>query len=346
MLPALNPPFTACLAVECNIPECNSDVNDAIWFADLLAQPFTPGRQQQRVPTMNDSPAAAVATPWLDSEYGILQEVLLCAPTYYDWAASNAIVLNSLRSGMTVDRDAACRQHAEMVAALEHSGVTCRYLNADSALHYQTYTRDSSVMTPWGLLVCQLARPERRGEWTSVLDFAQCTKTPVWKAVTAGSLEGGDVQVLRPGELVIGVNEVRTQMRAAQQVAGWFEQEGWATRFVHVPEHFLHLDVLFSALDAKRALCAVDIIDSADLAWLEQRFELIPVGYKEVTRMGTNAVALGQGRILSCRQHGVLNRRLEKLGYEVLEPDLEQFVIEGGAAHCLTMPLRRAPVDA
>src|SRR5208283_2382202 len=49
-------------------------------------------------------------------------------------------------------------------------------------VHYQTYTRDSSVMTPWGLLVCQLARPERRGEWASVLDFAQRTKTSVWKA--------------------------------------------------------------------------------------------------------------------------------------------------------------------
>lgn len=83
---------------------------------------------------------------------------------------------------------------------------------------------------------------------------------------------------------------------------------------------------------------------AADLAWLEQRFELIPVGYKEVMRMGTNAVALGHGRILSCRQHGALNRRLETLGYDVLEPDLEQFVIEGGAAHCLTMPLRRVPV--
>jgi arginine deiminase len=285
---------------------------------------------------------SAAAVPWLDSEYGLLQEVLLCKPTHYDWAPSNTIVLNSLRSGMTADREAASRQHAQMVAALEQSGVACRYLDADPALHYQTYTRDSSVMTPWGLLVCQMARPERRGEWASVLDFAQRTQTPVWKAVTAGSLEGGDVQVLRPGELVIGVNEVRTQMRAAEQVAGWFAEEGWATHFVHVPEHFLHLDVLFTALDARRALCAVDIIDSADLAWLEQRFELIPVGYKEVMRMGTNAVALGDGRILSCRQHGPLNRRLTTLGYEVLEPDLEQFVIEGGAAHCLTMPLRRA----
>jgi len=293
---------------------------------------------------MNTASAAA-ATPWLDSEYGTLEEVLLCAPTHYDWAPSNPIVLNSLRGGMRADRDAASRQHTRLVAALEQSGVACRYLDADPVLHYQTYTRDSSVMTPWGLLVCQMARPERRGEWASVLDFAQRTKTSVWKAVTAGSLEGGDVQVLRPGELVIGVNAVRTQLRAAEQVAGWFAEKGWVTRFVHVPEHFLHLDVLFTALDATRALCAVDIIDSADLAWFEQRFELIPVGYKDVMRMGTNAVALGGGRVLSCRQHGSLNRRLEKLGYEVLEPDLEQFVIEGGAAHCLTMPLRRAPVN-
>ena len=140
---------------------------------------------------MNTASGAADATPWLDSEYGTLQEVLLCAPTYYDWAPSNSIVLNSLRSGLSADCDAANWQHAQMVAALEQSGVTCRYLDADPALGYQTYTRDSSVMTPWGLLVCQLARPERRGEWVSVLGFAQRTKTSVRKAVTAGSLEGG-----------------------------------------------------------------------------------------------------------------------------------------------------------
>lgn len=288
------------------------------------------------------APHSPAATPILDSEYGTLESVLLCAPTYYDWAPSNSIVLNSVRGGLTADRDVATRQHAQMIAALEHSGVRCSYLEADPALRYQTYTRDSSVMTPWGLLVCQLARPERRGEWVSVLDFAQRTNTSVWKAVTAGSLEGGDVQVLRPGEILIGVNEVRTQMHAAEQVAGWFAEQGWGTRFVHVPEHFLHLDVLFTALDAKRALCAVDIIDSADLAWLERRFELIPLGYKDIMRMGTNVVALGNGRVLSCRQHETLNRRLQALGYEVLDPDLEQFVIEGGAAHCLTMPLRRA----
>jgi N-dimethylarginine dimethylaminohydrolase len=51
---------------------------------------------------------------------------------------------------MTADCDAANWQHAQMVAALEQSGVICRYLDADPALRYQTYTRDSSVMTPWG----------------------------------------------------------------------------------------------------------------------------------------------------------------------------------------------------
>ncbi|HEY2685985.1 MAG TPA: arginine deiminase family protein [Steroidobacteraceae bacterium] len=292
---------------------------------------------------MSTTLTPGAAAPWLDSEYGTLMEVLLCRPSYYNWSPSNTIVLSSIRSGMTADRDAACRQHQQLVTALEEIGVTCRYLVEDPVLRYQTYTRDSGVMTPWGLLVCQLARPERRGEWASVLDFTQLANIPVWKAVTAGSLEGGDVQVLRPGELVIGVNEVRTQKAAAEQVARWFAEEGWSTRFVHVPEHFLHLDVLFTALDAERALCAVDLIDSDDLAWFEARFELIPLGYKDVMRMGTNVVALGNKRILSSQQHETLNRQLEKLGYDVRRPDLEQFVIEGGAAHCLTMPLRRIP---
>ncbi len=207
----------------------------------------------------------------------------------------------------------------------------------------QVFTRDSAVMTPWGLLITQLARPERRGEYVAVQNMAAALDLPVWRHITAGSLEGGDIQVLRPGEVLIGVSRTRTTPEAARQLSDWVEAEGWQARLVPVPPHFLHLDVLFSVLDGETALCAVDLLDPEDVAWLEQRFELIPIGYRDVMRMGCNVTALGGGRVLSSSQHAALNATLRERGFELLDPDLEQFVLEGGAAHCLTMPLRREP---
>ena len=281
---------------------------------------------------------------WVDSEFGRLREAILCRPEFFDWAAENAIVQQSRLAGKQPDRAAAQRQYGEFLHALEAAGVACRFLEPDAALAMQTFTRDSGVVTPWGILVSSMARPERRGEWAALMDFAGAEHVPVWRKVTAGSLEGGDVQVLYPGQVLIGVNEVRTTTRGAQQLAAWFEDAGWAARLIHVPAHFLHLDVLFCVAADGVALCATDILDEQDVAWLGGRFELVPVGYRDIMRMGCNVLALGDGRVLSTLQNKHVNATLRSLGCTVFDPDMEQFVLEGGTAHCLTMPLRSDPI--
>ena len=279
--------------------------------------------------------------PFVDNEFGVLRRVALCRPDHFDWAAENAIVAQARLRGKKMDRAAAIAQHDELRAVLEGAGVDCVMLAPDPHLPMQTFTRDSGVMTPWGLLICQMARPERRGEWAGVTDIALAADLPVWKRVTAGSLEGGDVQILRPGEVIIGISEVRTTLAAATQVADWFREQGWMARLIAVPAHFLHLDVLFSVLNDQLALCATDILEPDDVAWLAERFRLLPVGYRDVMAMGCNATALGNDTVLSAMQHGRINAMLRAEGLTVLDPDLEQFVLEGGSTHCLTMPLER-----
>jgi len=60
-----------------------------------------------------------------------------------------------------------------------------------------------------------------------------------------------------------------------------------------------------------------------------------------VMAMSCNATALGNDTVLSAMQHGHTNAMLRAEGLTVLDPDLEQFVLEGGSTHCLTMPLER-----
>lgn len=266
---------------------------------------------------------------------------MLCRPDHYDWAAENDIVARSKRMGARADTKAALTQHGELVAALHDAGVTCHFIEPDPVHPMQTFTRDSGVMTPWGLLVTKMARAERHGETEAVSNLATDLDLTIWNRIDAGPLEGGDIQVLRPGEVLIGVNEVRTSNAAAHQLCDWVAAEGWTARLVHVPAHFLHLDVLFCALTDTLALCATDILDEHDVDWLAHRFELIPVPYRDVMRMGCNVTALGDDRVLSAKQHPKLNAKMRAHGLTVYEPDLEQFVLEGGSAHCLTMPVRR-----
>jgi N-dimethylarginine dimethylaminohydrolase len=281
----------------------------------------------------------------VDSDTGVLRDVLLCRPDHYRWLPANAVAIDTLKRGAAFDPAAAQAQHAEMAQALAEAGVRCHWLEPDPHLPYQIYTRDSSVVTSWGVIVAQLFRPQRRGEYAAVLDFYRDAGIPVWKMATAAALEGGDLHMPRPGLMVLGYTGERTQEPAAQQCASWFEAQGWTVRLVPFAEHFLHLDVLFCMVAEGLAVACTDVLDEDLLAWLrgDERIELIPVDYRETMRLGCNVLALGGGRVMSPRHAAGLNARLRAHGLSVIDPDVELFAMGGGGIRCMTMPLRRDP---
>jgi N-dimethylarginine dimethylaminohydrolase len=61
-----------------------------------------------------------------------------------------------------------------------------------------------------------------------------------------------------------------------------------------------------------------------------------------VQKLGSNLFSLGSGRVLSPIDNRRVNRALEKLGFTVIELEMDQFTRCGGGLHCLTMPLARA----
>ena len=110
-----------------------------------------------------------------NAEYGMLRDVLLGPVESFSWMETNAqfssIVRDTQRKGVGFDKQLAMRQHREMVEAYEDAGVTVHALDVNHDTPYQVYTRDSSFMTPYGAVVCQLANPRRRGEYAEVLRF-------------------------------------------------------------------------------------------------------------------------------------------------------------------------------
>ncbi|MEM6833698.1 MAG: dimethylarginine dimethylaminohydrolase family protein [Sphingomonadales bacterium] len=280
-----------------------------------------------------------------DSEYGALQDVLLCRPDHYRWEAVNAVAKATLEADTPLNLQKAQHQYNAMVEMLEGAGVTTHFLDLESHLAFQCFTRDSSQMTPWGAVINQLARIERRGEWSQVLKFYEANDIPVWRHATAGTIEGGDIHVIKPGLLLIGYSGTRTTREGAQQLARWFEAEGWEAKIYGFPEHFLHLDVLFSMVGEGLALACTDALDDDLIGWLSRHsIKLIPVNFRETMQLGCNALALGEGRVVSPKHNRSTNAALRDAGLEVLEPELDCFTRGGGGIHCLTMPLRRESV--
>ena len=279
-----------------------------------------------------------------DAEYGRLRQVLLGPPENFRWLPTSAISKATLESGARFDSELARAQHRELVSAYETAGVEVHRLEGDPALPYQVFARDSSVMTPWGALVTQLKQPWRRGEYAPVIRFYEGAGIPIWRMITAGAIEGGDVTIVEPGCMLIGNGEERTEIAAARQLAGWLEAEGWEVRIEPIPGQFVHIDVLVSILAPKLAAVCVESASGGLVAWLRAKgFEILEVSTADAFTLGVNAISLGDERVISTAGSARLNGQMRSLGLEVLDPDLSMFTAGGGGAHCLAQALVRDP---
>ncbi len=277
-----------------------------------------------------------------DSETGALRNVLLGPPENFRWLPTSAISKATLASGASFDAELALAQHRELASVYESAGVTVHRLQGDPALPYQVFARDSSVMTPFGPVVTQLKQPWRRGEYAPVIRFYEEAGIPIWKMVTAGALEGGDVIIVEPGVILIGNGEERTEIAAARQLAGWLEAEGWEARVEPIPGQFVHIDVLVSILAPKLAAVCVESASGGLVAWLRGKgFEILEVSTEDAFKLGVNAISLGAERVISTAGSVSLNERMRSLGLEVFDPDLSMFTSGGGGAHCLAQALDR-----
>jgi len=292
----------------------------------------------------------AVLEDWgINSEYGVLRDVLLGSPDAFRWlgeenAQYSALVRDTPRRGYRFDRDLALRQHAEMVDAYRQAGVAVHLLDASEEQPYGVYARDSNFMTPFGAVVTQLANPRRRGEYANVLRFYLSHDIPVYDLVSAGNFEGGDFNMIAPGCVLIGYTGLRGEEVAARQVGGWMEAEGIEVRYAPIDEYYVHIDLMVCMLAEKLAAVCLDTTDPDIVAWIEAKgIEVVPVSFRETMGLGCNVVALGNDRVLSSTAAPELNARLRALGFEVYDPDMSQFQLAGGGVHCMCQPLRRDP---
>ncbi|MBT8436774.1 MAG: amidinotransferase [Gammaproteobacteria bacterium] len=289
-------------------------------------------------------------TDWyLKSETGPLLDVLLGPIDTFRWlGAENAeyssLVRDSLRRGYKFDQALAERQHAEMVHAYEQAGTKCHFLPVDEGTPMQVYARDSSFMTPYGAVICQMANPRRRGEYAPALRFYLENNVPIYDMVSMGSFEGGDFNIIKPGVALVGYTDHRSEGVAARQVANWFIDEGWEIKFAPIDPFYVHIDLMVCMLTENCAAVCLETTDDDIVEWLRKMgIEILPATFEETMALGCNVVALGNDKVLSTLLAKDLNQKMRAIGLEVYDPDMTMFTWAGGGVHCMCQPLRRDP---
>ena len=210
--------------------------------------------------------APAVRAPLVDSEHGLLTRVLLGAPDDLAVVPCNSVSRESIRKGLSACAETARRQHAALARTLRSEGVAVEIAPAMSGLPDLAFTRDTSLMTPWGMVGLKPGAWHRAAEVDVVLEAAERAGLPILGRVERGTVEGGDVALVKPGLVVIGATGGRTDEEGAEALAAIFRARGWRAWIHAFDPHFLHLDTIFCMAGPGLALGCTDVLEDEFMA--------------------------------------------------------------------------------
>ncbi len=137
------------------------------------------------------------------NETDVLTDVLLGSAAHLRHLATSSLSRKHLREA-PCNIQVAQAQHKELVSAYEHFGVRVHWHEPTPELPMQVYSRDSSVMTPYGAIITAMANWWRRGENYAAIRTYEKLGIPIYDMVTAGTFEGGDFNVIEDGVVLIG----------------------------------------------------------------------------------------------------------------------------------------------
>jgi arginine deiminase len=242
------------------------------------------------------------------------------------------------------------------------------------------FTRDSSVWVGDRVAITSLALPARNRE-TTLTDLIYAyhprfRRTGRAYGAHSAPVEGGDVLLLAPGVLAIGVGE-RTTPAGAESFARSALSDGLAHTVLAVPitqeRATMHLDTVCTMVDRDAVVMypavrdnlyaypltsddsggvrvdgPVPFLEAAAEAMGIERLRVIDTGLDPVTAEreqwddGNNTLAVGPGLVVAYERNVETNARLEDAGIEVLRISGSELGSGRGGPRCMSCPVDRA----
>lgn len=241
-------------------------------------------------------------------------------------------------------------EHDRFIDIVTSNGTEVHLLPANPGTTLDSiYTRDASIVSPQGVILCAMGKPSRSGEPAAQeRAFSALGVLPVAGRIAApGTLEGGDVIWLDERTVAVGLG-YRTNAEGIRQLRVLL---GAGIDVIDVPlphwrgeQDVMHLMSLISPIDRDAAVVYSPLLPVVFRRWLLDRgIHLIEVPDAEFETMGTNVLALAPRRCLMLEGNRATRAALERAGAEVIEYGGDEISVKGaGGPTCLTRPLSRA----
>ena len=210
------------------------------------------------------------------------------------------------------------------------------------------YARDASIVTPTGVVLCRMGKPQRGGE-----PAAQGEAFQQWGIHVAGvieppgTLEGGDVVWLNEQTIAVG-RGYRTNDEGIAQLRALVgpDVEVLVAELPHWrgAGDVFHLMSVISPVDADLAVVYSPLMPVRFRErLLRLGYQLVEVPDEEFPTMGANVLAVAPRRALMLDGNPRTRAGLEEAGAEVMVYAGTEISMKGGGGPtCLTRPLTRA----
>lgn len=260
---------------------------------------------------------------------------LMCRPTYFDicyvinpWMEGNLHALNTNKAF----------QQWEKLYDVVAGHCQVELVEPQPGLPDMTFTANAGFIHNNQAVVSRFLCKERAGEEDHFEAWFRANGFKVHKTSPGIPFEGaGDcLRDQSKGWLWAG-HGFRSSLNAHRCLSEWLDVEVVSLRLVD--KRFYHLDTCFCALKDGYLVYYPQAFDQPSLDQIERRVpqaKRIPVSEQDAVNLACNIVNIGDAIILN-RASADLESRLRRVGYDVTQVDMSEFMRSGGAARCLTL---------
>ena len=210
------------------------------------------------------------------------------------------------------------------------------------------YCRDASIVTDFGIIICNMGKNGRLNEPMAQLKtYQEYDFKILGKIKYPGTLEGGDVAWVDSKTLAVG-HTYRTNLEGIRQLKNLLTPKGIEILVVDLPhykgkEDVFHLMSILSPVDSNLAVVYSPLMPiSFRNELLKRGFELIEVPEVEFDSMGCNVLAIAPRVCVMVKGNPTTQRLLEESGCTVFSYEGDEISIKGGGGPtCLTRPMKR-----
>jgi len=271
--------------------------------------------------------------------------------------AKNAFVSNEILQDEWLDLNYLSKPNYELSVKeyqifenyLLKEGIEINHFPYDDSVKIDSiYCRDATIVTNFGMIICNMGKAERKYEPKAQSQVYKKNNLPILGEIKSpGTLEGGDVAWINEKTLAVG-HTYRTNEEGIIQLKGLLEPKRVEIIIVELPHYkgksdVFHLMSIFSPIDKDLAVVYSPLMP------IKFRNELLNRGYSfvevpddEFESMACNVLAIAPKKCVMVEGNLRTENELLRAGCTVRTYKGENISLKGGGGPtCLTRPILR-----